>query len=80
MQIDQPLVLDDMRYAIISSPSVVTLKNLEVFPRVGGVGDRIYSSESFDKTSIVKNGLVVGPAGSIFELKFPDFDIIGSTT
>ena len=80
MQIDQPIVLDDIRYAIISSPSIVTLKNLEVIPRIGALGDRVYSTESFEKTSIVKNGLVVGPSGSIFELKFPEFDIIGSTT
>lgn len=80
MQIDQPIVLDDIRYAIISSPGVVTLNNLEVFPRVGSVGDRSYSVESFEKTSIQKNGLVVGPPGSIFELKFSEFDIIGSTT
>lgn len=80
MQIDQPIVLDDIRYAIISTPGVVTLNNLEVFPRVGNVGDREYSVESFEKTSIQKNGLVVGPAGSIFELKFTEFDIIGSTT
>ena len=80
MQIDQPLVLDDMRYAILQNPGVVTLKNLEIIPRVGVVADRDYSTESFEKTSIVKNGLVVGPPGSIFELKFPEFDIIGSTT
>ncbi len=80
MQIDQPLVLDDMRYSILQNPGVVTLKNLEIISRVGVVADRDYSTESFEKTSIVKNGLVVGPPGSIFELKFPEFDIIGSTT
>ena len=80
MQIDQPLVLDDMRYAILSTPGVITLKNLEVFPRVGDVGDRSYNTESFEKASIRKNGLVVGPPGSIFELKFTDHDVIGSTT
>lgn len=80
MQIDQPLVLDDMRFSILQNPGVVTLQNLEVIPRVGGIADRIYSSESFEKTSIRKNGLIVGSSGSIFELKFPEFDIMGSTT
>lgn len=80
MQIDQPLVLDDMRYLILQNPGVVSLRNLEVFPRAGGIADRIYGSESFDKTSIVKNGLVVGSSGSIFEIKYPEFDILGSTT
>jgi len=79
MQIDQPLVLDDMRYAILQNPGVVTLKNLEVFSRAGSVGGREYGSESFEKTSIIKNGLIVGSAGSIFELKYPEFDILGST-
>lgn len=80
MQIDQPLVLDDMRFSILQNPGVVSLQNLEVIPRVGGIADRVYSSESFEKTSIVKNGLIVGSTGSIFELKFPEFDIMGSTT
>jgi hypothetical protein len=80
MQIDQPLVLDDMRFAILQNPGVVTLNNLEIFPRAGTIADRLYGSESFDKTSIVKNGLVVGSLGSIFEIKFPEFDILGSTT
>ena len=80
MQIDQPLVLDDMRFLILQNPGVVSLKNLEVFSRAGAIADRSYSSESFEKTSIVKNGLIVGSAGSIFELKYPEFDIIGSTT
>jgi len=80
VQIDQPLVLDDMRFAILQNPGVVTLENIEVFSRVGIIADRSYSSESFEKSSIMKNGLVVGPPGSIFEIKFPEFDIMGSTT
>lgn len=80
IQIDQPLVMDDMRYSILQNPGVVSLNNLEIIPRVGLIADRNYNTESFEKTSIVKNGLVVGPPGSIFELRFPEFDIMGSAS
>lgn len=41
------------------------------------INGRVYSSFSFPFEASTKNGIIRGPAGSIFELKFPDHDIIG---
>ena len=50
------------------------------FPRTGTVADRQYSSTSFPFDRSTKNGIVFGPIGSIFEIKFPEDDIIGSAS
>ena len=77
-QIDQPILLDDITNIIINTPGVVSLLNLDVRPKTGQVEDRKYSSFYFDYTTSTKNKVIVGPPGNIFELKYPDHDIIGS--
>jgi hypothetical protein len=57
---------------------VISLTDLRIFPRVGTVEGRIYSSSTFPFKQSTKNGIIFGPAGSIFEMKFPDNDIVGS--
>jgi len=79
-QIEQPLVLDDITNTIINSDSVISLTDLRVYPIVGTVEDRTYSSTTFPFGRSTKNGIIFGPAGSIFEMKFPEFDIIGAAT
>jgi hypothetical protein len=76
--IDQPIVIDDIVNVIINSDYVISIIGLQVFPRFGLVEDRNYSSAAFDfKQSSVK-GLIKGNRGSIFEMKYPNFDIVGS--
>ena len=41
------------------------------------INGRIYSTFTFPFEASTKNGIIRGPAGSIFELKFPENDIIG---
>jgi hypothetical protein len=76
--IDQPIVVDDITNVIINSDYVISIIDLQVYPRFGTIEGRTYSTAAFDfKQSSVK-GLIRGNRGSIFELKFPSFDIIGS--
>lgn len=79
-QIDQPLVLDDITNIIINTDSVISLTDLRVYPIVGTVEERVYSSTTFPFGRSTKNGIIFGPPGSIFELKFPEFDIVGAAT
>ena len=79
-QIDQPLIIDDFTNIIINTDSVISLIDLKVFPRFGTVEDRSYSSTSFPFERSTKNGIIFGPIGSIFEMKYPDHDIIGSAS
>ena len=77
-QIDQPIVLDDIVNVIINTRGVVSLMNLEVKPIVGSTDGRNYSSASFNFSNSTKDRMIIGPPGSIFELRYPDHDIIGS--
>ena len=45
--------------------------------RRGIIDDRVYSDVSFNIDANTVKGLVLGPPGSIFELKYPKFDIVG---
>jgi hypothetical protein len=76
--IDQPIVVDDITNVIINSDYVVSLIDLQVFPRFGTIEDRAYSSVTFDFKQSSTKGLIRGNKGSIFELKYPEQDIIGS--
>ena len=78
-QIDQPILLDDITNVIINTPGVVSLLSLEVLPKTGVDNDRTYSDFYFDYAGSTRNKIIVGPPGNIFELKYPDSDIIGSS-
>ena len=80
MQIDQPIVRDDITNIIINTQGVVSLMDLKIFPIVGKHLDRVYSNESFDFSLATKRGMIVGPPGTIFELKHPTHDILGSAS
>ena len=77
-QIDQPIVIDDITNIVINADSVIALSDLRVFPRVGSVENRNYASSTFPFERSTKRGIIYGPLGSIFELKFPEHDIVGS--
>lgn len=77
-QIDQPLIIDDIVNIIINMPSVIALSDLRVYPLTGIVEDREYSYARFSFESSTKKGIIRGPVGSIFEMKYPNNDIIGS--
>lgn len=77
-QIDQPIVLDDIVNIIINTRGVISLMSLEVKPIVGSTDGRNYSAASFSFDNSTKDRMIIGPPGSIFELRYPEFDIIGS--
>lgn len=77
-QIDQPVVLDDIVNVIINTRGVVSLMNLEVKPITGSTDGRNYSASSFNFSNSTKDRMIIGPPGSIFELRYPGHDIIGS--
>lgn len=79
-QIDQPIVLDDIVNVIINTQGVVSLMSLDVQPVVGTVQGRSYGSSTFNFKNATKNRMIVGPPGSIFEMKYLEHDIIGTAT
>lgn len=77
-EIDQPIVLDDIRNIIYNNTGVLSLQSLNVRNITGTVGTRVYSDVQFDPVANTNRGLVIGPPGSIFEIRFKDNDLIGS--
>lgn len=77
-EIDQPIVLDDIRNIIYNNTGVLTLQSLNIRNVTGTIGTRVYSDVQFDPGANTNRGLVIGPPGSIFEIRFKDNDLIGS--
>lgn len=77
-QIDQPIVIDDMINIIINTPGVVSLISLDVLPKNGVEDNRTYSDFYFNFENSTRNKIITAPRGTIFELKYPDHDIIGT--
>ena len=76
-EIDQPVVLDDIRNIIFNNDGVVSLQTITLSNIVGTQGPRVYSDVQFDVPSNTFRGLVIGPPGSIFEVRFNSSDIQG---
>jgi len=77
-QIGQPLVMDDLVNIIINFRDVISLSSLRVYPITGTVEGRVYSDTSFPFEENMKMGILRGPKGSIFEFRYPGFDISGT--
>lgn len=77
-QIDQPIQLDDVNNIIFNSPGVMSVIDLRAKNMFGTVLERTYSGSKFDVASNTKKRLIVGPPGSIFEIRYPQYDIVGT--
>jgi hypothetical protein len=77
-QIDQPIIEADVINAIINSSGVLSLISLDFNNIYGIEGDKTYSDYDFDMTANLYKGLIVGPPGSIFEIKYPNSNITGT--
>ena len=78
---DQPIVLADLQNLIYNNQGVLSVNEINVTNLHGQVGDsnpRSYSSSQYDIEVNTDKGIIFGPPGSIFEVKFPEFDIIGT--
>lgn len=79
--IDQPLIKADVQNLIFNNDGVVTVESLEFKNLTGTIGEenpRQYSLNQFDIEANTDRGIVFPEPGSIFELKFPQFDIQGT--
>jgi len=78
-QIDQPIVISDLTNLILNEDGVVSLIDINIENRTGTIDDRVYGESTFDVNSNLKNNILFPVEGGIFELKFPQDDIAGST-
>jgi hypothetical protein len=79
-QIDQPILMSDIINVVLNTSDVISINTLTVESASGTIDDRKYGNSSINIAAATKKGIIVAPAGSIFELKYPRFDIIGSAS
>jgi len=77
-QIDQPIMTSDLVNIILNTPGVLTLVSFEIVNVSDFVDGRQYSTEAFSVAAQTDRGAIIPPAGSIFELRYPNDDIIGT--
>ena len=77
-QIDQPIVISDLTNLILNTDGVLSQIGIEIISRTGVDKTRAYSDQTFNIASNTSRGIIVPPEGSIFELRYPDDDIIGN--
>ncbi len=88
-QIDQPIIIDDIFNVITNTRGVISIADLQVLS-IGAEdengsgegfsssdGGRVYSTGKFNTKDSLKNGILRADVGTIFELRYPDHDIVG---
>jgi hypothetical protein len=78
-EIDQPIILSDLQNLIYNNSGVVSVTNIAVKNLSGPLNGRQYSPAQFDVLSNTTKGIIIGPPGSIFEIRYKDFDIEGTS-
>ena len=76
MQIDQPIAYADLINTILNSEGVISMVSVKCINMTGVVEERQYSDISFSVDGNTFQQMIVGPPGSIFEMKYPAKDII----
>ena len=75
--IGQPIVINDVISTLFAKPGVITVNSLQFNNIYGTVKNRQYSPITFDVKLNTKNQIIYPPDGAIFEVKFPDINIVG---
>tara|TARA_R110000772_G_scaffold100551_1_gene200902 strand:- start:372 stop:2216 length:1845 start_codon:yes stop_codon:yes gene_type:complete len=76
-QIDQPIKMGEIENLIMNTADVDAIMSLSFNNKVGTEADRIYSNYFYDPQRNIDRGYLFPPRGGIFEMKYPNFDIVG---
>jgi len=76
MHINQPIVISEVVNTIYSVRGVIAVDNAQFTNASGIINNRIYSDSTHDIKSYTRRQLIFPPAGGIFEIRYPDVDII----
>jgi hypothetical protein len=77
-QMDQPLILDDVRNIIYNNVGVLAVRGITAVNATGTIADRTYSNVRYDiTTNLINNSILIPPPGGMFEIKYVNFDLVG---
>ena len=77
-QIDQPILLGEVENIILNCAGVVSLLSLKFNNAAGISEERVYSDFRYSPNRNIDRGFLFPPPGGIFEIRYPDDDIVGS--
>ena len=77
MNIDQPLLESEFISAILNTRDVISLVDFKLEGITGTRENRIYSNYVYDVEANKNLGMYFPPPGGLFEMRHPNFDIIG---
>jgi len=77
-QIEQPIMMSDIINIIINTDDVVSLVSLSLSNKTGDDSGNLYSDFPYSLVENTDRGIVNCADGGIFEIKFPEDDIVGS--
>lgn len=75
--IDQPIILSEVRNQILAIQGIISLNSVVISNVSGQYNGKTYNENIFDITSNTIKDILFPPPGGIFELKYPDIDLIG---
>ena len=75
--IGQPIIISDVVATIFSKPGVISVDTIKFNNLYGTVKNKTYSPVTFDVKTNTKRQIIYPPEGGIFEIKYPDINIIG---
>lgn len=78
--IDQPIVVSDLTNLVFQVPGIISINQLRFDSIAGMVNNREYSDVTFDVGSSSRLGLIFPPTGGIFEVRYPDVDVLGKAS
>ena len=77
-QMDQPLIIDDVRNIIYNNVGVLAVRDIEVTNITGTVSDRTYSNVTYNvNANLINNSILIPPVGGMFEIKYFGSDLVG---
>jgi hypothetical protein len=78
MQIDGGIQISDIINLVLNQDGVINLESYTFTSLSGDIDDRSYSIFSINPSTSIRRGVISPPLGGIFEVKYPDFDIVGN--
>ena len=75
--IDQPMVISEVINTIFSVPGIIAIDRVQFNNITGTVNNRVYSDSTFDVSSHTVRNIILPPPGGIFEVRYPEVDIVG---
>lgn len=77
-QLGQPIILSKLENVIDDVDGVLSAYELNIENKIGTIEGRSYSNNRINISENNKNGIIFCPENAIFEIKYPNLDLLGT--